>query len=173
MSRPRAFRALAILALAISAGCASGGTTTGGADPAISPATVPAEGSIVQIYNTASSSVRVTVYMVPEVGVDTPLGTVEAGQRTAFPFEGPPGRYRLRAVGSNGSVQSQLFEFYRNSQVRWDMNLNHVGVGGRRPPDPSIHRAGRATFPARPCPDPCADGGLPGGVPVGHGADVH
>jgi hypothetical protein len=121
-----------LLAFVLAAGCASGGTPAGGADPAIAPETVPAEGSIVQIYNTASSAVTVTVYMVPEVGVDTPLGTVEAGQRSTFPFEGPPGRYRLRAVGSAGTVQSQTFEFYRNSQVRWDMNINQVRVGGRR-----------------------------------------
>lgn len=133
MIRHRGFSLLGVVALALTAGCASGGgAAAGGADPAATPESVPAEGSIVQVYNTASSAVRVTVYMVPEVGVDSPLGVVEAQQRATFPFDGPPGRYRLRAVGSAGTIQSQLFEFYRNSQVRWDMNINQVRVGGRR-----------------------------------------
>ena len=132
MNRKRSLAATGIIALTLAAGCASGGAAPGGADPAATPETVPAEGAIVQIYNTASSAVRVTVYMVPEVGVDTPLGVVEAAQRATFPFDGPPGRYRLRAIGSAGTVQSQIFEFYRNSQVRWDMNINQVRVGGRR-----------------------------------------
>jgi len=134
MIRHRGVPVHGLLALLLAAGCASGGTASGGADPATTPegAAVPTTGSIVQVYNTASSAVRVTVYMVPEVGVDTPLGAVEAGQRASFPFEGPPGRYHLRAVGSTGTRESDIFEFYRNSQVRWDMNINQVRVGGRR-----------------------------------------
>jgi hypothetical protein len=135
MTRHRGVPAHGLLAFLLAAGCASGGgAATRGADPATAAegAAVPATGSIVQVYNTAAAAVRVTVYMVPEVGVDTPLGSVEAGQRTSLPFKGPPGRYRLRAVGSTGTVQSELFDFYRNSQVRWDMNINQVRVSGRR-----------------------------------------
>ncbi|MGD8276926.1 MAG: hypothetical protein PVH00_02820 [Gemmatimonadota bacterium] len=134
MTRHRSVPVHGLLALLVAVGCASGGAASGGADPATAGegAAVPATGSIVQVYNTASSAVRATVYMVPEVGVDTPLGAVEAGQRASFPFEGPPGRYRLRAVGSMGTRESEFFQFYRNSQVRWDMNINQVRVAGRR-----------------------------------------
>lgn len=132
MIRQRGNSMPTFLALLLAAGCASGGTTSGGADPATAEEGVPAEGAIVQIYNTASSATRVMVYMRPEVGVDIPLGMVEAGERKTFPFDGQPGRYTLRAVGDTGTRTSRIFEFYRNSQVRWDMNINQVRVGGRR-----------------------------------------
>lgn len=105
-------------------------TTTGGAQ---SPGeTPPAEGTIVTILNTAPGSSTVTVYMVPEIGVDMPIGTVEAGQTRTFSYSGQPGFYQIRTVGSNGERASNRFQLFRNSSVRWDMAAGgRVVVGGR------------------------------------------
>src|SRR5512134_3972712 len=106
MSRSRVTTAVAVLALGLASACASGGgagTPTGGPDQATGQQPPQAEGSIVQILNTAPGAVSVTVYMIPDgAGVDTPLGQVESGQTRDFNFGGMPGRYRIRAVGSAG-----------------------------------------------------------------------
>lgn len=111
--------------------CASGGTsggmdTMGGDEPeAASPMTVV-------IRNNAPGATTVTAYMMPEVGVDRPLGTVEAGREARFPFDGQPGRYRIRLVGSSGEQVSDIFQLYNNSEARWDVSLgDRVRVGSR------------------------------------------
>jgi len=136
MSRSAIKLAAILLAIGMTAACASGGgsgTPRGGPDQAATPQPPAAEGSVVQILNTAPGSVSVTVYMIPEAaGVDTPLGQVESGQTRTFNFAGQPGRYRIRAVGSSGETASDVFQLYRNSQVRWDMSLGRrVQVTGR------------------------------------------
>ena len=136
MSRSRMKAVVAVLALGMAAACSSGrgaGTPTGGPDQATSQQPPAAEGSVVQIVNTAPGAVSVTVYMIPDgAGVDTPLGQVDSGQTREFSFAGMPGRYRIRAVGSAGEIASDIFQLYRNSRVRWDMSLGRrVQVSGR------------------------------------------
>jgi hypothetical protein len=126
-----------MLALMVTAGCASAGTSgAGGAEGAATTGeggAATAEGSIVRIMNVAPGASTITVYVVPEVGVDSPLGTVEGGQTKDFAFAGQPGRYTIRVVGSSGTQTSQQFQFFRNSIATWDMSLGrNVRVQGRR-----------------------------------------
>jgi hypothetical protein len=87
----------------------------------------------VVIRNNEPGASTVTAYMMPEVGVDTPLGTVEAGREATFPFNGQPGRYRIRLVGSGGEQTSDIFQIFNNSQAYWDVSLgDRVRVGSRR-----------------------------------------
>jgi len=112
--------------------CASGGTSSAANTMA---GDEPADNSpmSVIIRNNAPGATTVTVYMMPEVGVDRPLGTVEAGREVRFPFDGQPGRYRIRLVGSAGDQISDIFQLFNNSEARWDVSLgNRVRVGARR-----------------------------------------
>jgi hypothetical protein len=131
MNRYHGFPVPALLILLLSVGCASSGATTGGADSATADPNVPAEGSYVQIYNTASGAVDCMIWMVPEGEVEVLLGSVRVGERATFPFNGPPGRYRLRALGTS-DFETQTFQFYRNSRVSWDMNSRRALVSGRQ-----------------------------------------
>jgi len=126
-----------MLALIVTAGCASGGSSgVGGAEGAATTgggAAATEEGSLVRIMNVAPGASTITVYIVPEVGVDSPLGTVESGQTRDFAFTGAPGRYTIRVVGASGTQTSQQFQFFRNSIATWDMSLGrNVRVAGRR-----------------------------------------
>lgn len=136
MSRSRGkLLAATFLLMFVAAACAGRSTgSTGGMDTVTGQQAPAPEGSVIQILNTSPGSVAVTVYMVPDgAGVDTALGTVEAGQTREFAFNGPPGRYRIRTVGATGEVTSDIFQLYRNSQVRWDMSLGRrVQVSQRR-----------------------------------------
>lgn len=119
-------------ALALMAACASSSssTVTGGAQTAGD--SVPAQGTVVTVRNTAPGATTITVYMKPEIGVDTPLGTVEAGESRTFSYDGQPGFYQIRTVGSNGERTSTRFQLFRNSSIRWDMAAGaRVVVGGR------------------------------------------
>jgi hypothetical protein len=123
--------------LLLAAGCASGGggATTDGADLGAAAADIPAGRSIIQVVNDTRPGVY-TVWMVPDGGIDQLLGTttIRGGEPTAFPFDGAPGRYTLRVFGPPcaSPCESRAFQFYRNSLVRWDMNLSQVRVSGRR-----------------------------------------
>lgn len=132
MIRHHGFPVPALLMLLLTVGCASGGATTGGADSATADPNVPAEGAIVQIYNTASGAGDVMIWIVPEGEREVLLGSVRVGERATFPFNGSPGPYRLRALGSGDTLETQTFQFYRNSQVSWDMNSRRALVSGRR-----------------------------------------
>jgi hypothetical protein len=126
MSITRAKFLAAALMLCVASACGSGraATPVGGADQATGQQPPSPEGSVVQILNTSPGSVSITAYMVPDgAGVDTPLGTVESGQIREFAFNGAPGRYRIRTVGAAGEMSSDIFQLYRNSNVRWDMSL--------------------------------------------------
>jgi hypothetical protein len=130
MHRPRLAPFGFALALALLSACASGGSQTG--DTA-SPQQASPQGSIILVRNTAPGAVTVNVFLKPDVGVDTPLGSVDGGQSKEFSFDGPPGRYTLRAIGSLGETLSETFQLYRNSQATWDMSVGkNVRVGGRR-----------------------------------------
>ncbi|MCI0432697.1 MAG: hypothetical protein L0271_03465 [Gemmatimonadetes bacterium] len=119
------------LAALFAAACASGGTG-GGAQTQQGADTGQQQGTTVQIFNTAPGAATVTVYMVPEIGVDTPLGAIDAGENRAFPFSGAPGWYRIRVVGPSGEIQSDRFQLFRNSSARWDMSTGRrVVVSGR------------------------------------------
>ncbi len=121
----------AVVTLLAATACASGGAAPGGAQTQEGAAGQP-EGTVVQVLNTAPGSSTVTVYMVPEIGVDTPLGAIESGQTRIFPFSGSPGWYQIRAVGPAGTMMSERFQLYRNSTARWDMSTGRrVVVGGR------------------------------------------
>ena len=126
----------AVLTFGLVAGCASGGGSTpppaGAAEPAASLDPVQQATTIV-VRNTQPGSVTINVFLVPDVGVDTPLGSIDAGQTKTFTFDGPPGRYTLRAVGSAGETVSNTFQLYRSSEATWDMSLGrNVRVGGKR-----------------------------------------
>ena len=135
MIRHRCFSLPAFLMLLLAAGCATGGATTDGADLGAADANIPAGRSIVQVVNDSRPGVY-TVWMVPEGGIEQLLGTttIRGGEPTAFPFDGAPGRYILRVFGPPcpAPCESRTFQFYRNSLVRWDMNLSQVRVSGRR-----------------------------------------
>jgi hypothetical protein len=132
--RTIAARATRIGALALVAACASSSssTVTGGAQTAGD--SVPAQGTVVTVLNTSPSATTITVYMKPEIGVDTPLGTVEAGESRTFAYDGLPGFYQIRTVGSNGERTSTRFQLFRNSSIRWDMSAGGRVVVGRRDP---------------------------------------
>lgn len=120
-----------IVALGVMAGCASSGAT--GGTQTQQGEGVAAGSSIIVIRNSQPGASSITAYMQPEVGVDTPLGNVNGGQTAQFPFDGPPGRYRIRTVGPAGEVVSDVFQLFPNSMVRWDMSLGRsVIVGSRR-----------------------------------------
>jgi hypothetical protein len=112
--------------------CASGGTSNG-MDTMAGDQPVDEAPMSVVIRNNEPGATTVTAYMMPEVGVDRPLGTVEAGREARFPFEGQPGRYRIRLVGSSGEQVSDIFQLFNNSEARWDVSLgDRVRVGSRR-----------------------------------------
>jgi hypothetical protein len=111
-------------------GGAGGGAAGGGAQGAATTggqAAASAQGSVISILNTAPNAGTVAVYMVPDIGVARSLGTVDPGQQRDFGFDGEPGQYIIRAVGSTGEITTERFRLNRNSLVRWDMAL------GRRP----------------------------------------
>jgi hypothetical protein len=113
--------------------CASGGSSAGATNTMAGEETADSAPMSVVIRNNAPGATTVTVYMMPEVGVDRPLGTVEAGREQRFPFDGQPGRYRIRLVGSAGDRISDIFQLFNNSEARWDVSLgNRVRVGARR-----------------------------------------
>ena len=127
---------IAYFACAVAAGvlsaCASGGGTPGGVNvmggdaPAI-VAPIP-----IVILNSTPGASTMTAYMMPEVGVDRVLGTVEAGREATFAFDGEPGRYRIRLVGARGEIVSDIFRLSDNSEGRWDVSLGaRVRVSGR------------------------------------------
>lgn len=118
-----------VLLGALLAACSSGGSQPA-ADPG-QPET-PA-GSVVQILNNAPGASTVTVYLVPEAGVERALGTVDNGQTREFPIGSLTGRYRLRTVGAGGESVSDVFTLSSNTLVRWDMSLGRqVRVSTRR-----------------------------------------
>lgn len=134
----RVFR-IASVGLALSFGilsaCASGGgsQSTGTDTMAGDQAAADAAPMSIVIRNNAPGATTVTAYMVPEVGVDRPLGTIEAGTEARFGFNGQPGRYRIRLVGSAGETNSDIFQLFNNSEARWDVSLGRrVRVGARR-----------------------------------------
>lgn len=131
--RARNLNATACLVMLLFAtACASGGGATGGAQTQQGADTGQQQGTTVSVSNTAPGASTVTVYMVPEIGVDTPLGAVDAGLSRQFPFAGAPGWYRIRAVGPTGETVSDRFQLYRNSSARWDMSTGRrVIVMGR------------------------------------------
>jgi hypothetical protein len=104
------------------AGCASAGTS----GEASAGANSPAQGSLIVILNSSPGGSVVTAFIVPQSGPAQPLGTIDPGRQAEFPFEGPPGTYRLRLVGARGEQLSEEFQFYRNSEARWD-----AGTSGR------------------------------------------
>jgi len=122
--RARNLKAIAFLVMLLSAAaCASGGGgAAGGAQTQQGAETGQQQGTTVTVANTAPGASTVTVYMVPEIGVDTPLGAIDAGMSRRFPFAGAPGWYRIRAVGPNGETVTDRFQLYRNSSARWDMS---------------------------------------------------
>lgn len=122
-----------VLPFALVSACASGGTQSTGTDTMAGDQPADQAPMSVTIRNNAPGATTVTAYMMPEVGVDRPLGTVEAGRETRFPFDGQPGRYRIRLVGSGGEIISDTFQLFNNSEARWDVSLGrNVRVGSRR-----------------------------------------
>jgi hypothetical protein len=117
----------------LSSACASGGSTSNGMDTMGGDQPTTQAPMSVVIRNNAPGAATVTAYMMPDVGVDTPLGTVEAGREASFPFNGQPGRYRIRLVGASGEQVSDIFQLFNNSEARWDVSLGErVRVGSRR-----------------------------------------
>jgi hypothetical protein len=118
--------------LVVAAACASSGGTSGGGAQTQQGAGTPRQGTTIEILNNAPGAATVTVYMVPEFGVDTPLGPLDGGETRTFAFDGPPGYYRIKVVGPSGESLSDRFQLFRNSSVRWDMSAGRrVRVGGR------------------------------------------
>jgi len=121
-----------MLMIGLLASCASGGASTGGAQTAVG-AEADASGLSVVI-RTPPGSATVTAYMVPEVGVDTPLGTVNPGLEAKFSVDPAPGRYRIRLVGGEREEVSDIFDVFGNSAMaRWDVSISRrVVVSSRR-----------------------------------------
>ncbi|MEX1258900.1 MAG: hypothetical protein WEG36_14900 [Gemmatimonadota bacterium] len=109
------------------AACASAGTT-GDTNPGTD---APREGSSILILNSTPGGSVVTAYIVPQGGAPEPLGTIDPGRQREFPFDGPTGSYRLRLIGSRGEQLSDSFQFYANSEARWDAGTStRVRVSG-------------------------------------------
>jgi hypothetical protein len=127
---------IAYFACAVAAGvlsaCASGGGTPGGVNVMAGDAPAIAAPMSIVIVNSTPGAGTMTAYMMPEVGVDRALGTVEAGREATFAFDGEPGRYRIRLVGARGEIVSDIFRLSDNSEGRWDVSLGaRVRVSGR------------------------------------------
>lgn len=127
---------IAYFACAVAAGvlsaCASGGGTPGGVNVMAGDAPAIAAPMSIVIVNSTPGAGTMTAYMMPEVGVDRALGTVEAGREATFAFDGEPGRYRIRLVGAGAETVSDIFRLSDNSEGRWDVSLGaRVRVSGR------------------------------------------
>jgi hypothetical protein len=115
------------LLLFFATSCASGGT----ASDANAAADGAREGSRIVILNSTPGGSVVTAFIVPQGGAPQPLGTIDPGRQAEFPFDGPTGSYQLRLVGSRGEQLSDLFQFYANSEARWDAGTSsRVRVSG-------------------------------------------
>ena len=121
-----------MLTIGMLTSCASGGSTTGGAQTAVGAQADQTGLSVV--IRTSPGSATVTAYMVPEVGVDTPLGTVSPGVEERFSIQPTPGRYRIRLVGGERDEVSDIFDLFANSALaRWDVSVSRrVVVSSRR-----------------------------------------
>jgi hypothetical protein len=125
MFAPRLTTTTAALMLGLLSACGHGGGTP--ATPAPRPParqTPPApQRTTIIVSNTQPGAVTVNVFLVPDTGADTPLGSIDAGQTKTFPFPGPAGRYTLRAVGRAGETVSNPFQVDPGSEATWDMSL--------------------------------------------------
>ncbi len=149
MLRKRTFSFACSLIVGLSLACASGGagggrgeggTGGGGAGGAMSGTgggggggRSGPSGSVVRVANLGAGNSVLTIYMSPDVGVETLLGTVEPGRTVGFPWTGDPGRYRIHALGAGTEVTSDSFRMPRNAEAYWDMSMGkHVTVSTHR-----------------------------------------
>lgn len=112
-----------VVAAGVLSACASGGGTPGGVNVMAGDAPVVAAPMSIVILNNRPGASMMTAYMMPEVGVDRALGTVDAGREVTFSFDGEPGRYRIRLVGAGGEIVSDIFRLTDDSEGRWDLSL--------------------------------------------------
>lgn len=117
------FAAAAVSLLAV--GCA--------AAPAAEPGAGAPEGaSIITVENNLSSFSDVTVYIEPQSGVRTSLGTVRTGTTENFTYA-ERGAITLVAQPVTGSaVTSERVTIASPSQIRWVLNTNRLTQGRRR-----------------------------------------
>jgi len=118
--------------MALMAACASGGGNRGAVDAMGGAEPASREGTIIVVRNNRPGAVTVTAYLMPEVGADRTLGSIDPGREVRFPFNGPAGRYRLRLVGAGGETVSDIFRLYESSEATWDLSLGlRVRVANR------------------------------------------
>lgn len=110
------------LALPLFAACAS------------TPDTAPGEGETMEtivVDNSRNAIADATIYLVPETGVRTRLGSITLGDRETFEVNAESTfNYQLVLESGRDELVSPRFILANGDAVTWDLNLNRIRRGG-------------------------------------------
>jgi hypothetical protein len=114
---------LCLLVVSVVAACASGGATPGGAEQGAAAA----EGAVVlRVHNTDTGGQTLVIFLVPQAGVMTRLGTVAPMEHLTVPHTAGEGRFQLHAERPDGSTVTSPHFNVVSGTYTWDIALRRV-----------------------------------------------